>query len=83
MVEPLSNRSMFERLLAEGRLRMCRSPLFNEPAPDMLLRRAAIRDDRFKPTAIVLCDFDKNPCSHSESLNCFGRLENRLDASDH
>ena len=34
MIEPsLSGRLLFERLLAEGRLRMCRSPLFDEPAP--------------------------------------------------
>ena len=52
-------------------------------APDMLLGRAAIRDDRFKPTAIVTRDLDDNPCSHAESLNCFGRLGNRPNASDH
>ena len=34
MIEPsLSGRLLFERLLAEGRLRVCRSPLFDEPAP--------------------------------------------------
>ncbi|MFY9827733.1 MAG: ADP-ribosylglycohydrolase family protein [Rhodoplanes sp.] len=34
MIEPsLSGRLLFGRLLAEGRLRMCLSPLFDEPAP--------------------------------------------------
>jgi hypothetical protein len=52
-------------------------------APDMLLRRTAIRDDRFKPAAIVSCDFDNNPCSHIESLNRSGRFGNRPSASVH
>jgi hypothetical protein len=52
-------------------------------APHMLLRRAAIRDDRFKSTPIVSRDVDDNSCSHDESLNCFGRFGNRLNESDH
>jgi len=51
--------------------------------PDMFLGRAAIRDDRFKPTAILSCDLDDNLCSHAESLNCFGRFGNRPNGSDH
>jgi len=52
-------------------------------APHMLLRRAAIRDDRLKPTAIHWGDVDDNSCSHDESLNCFGRFGNRPNESDH
>ena len=52
-------------------------------APDMLLRRVAIGDDRLKPTAIFRRDVDDNPCSHAESLNCFGRFGNRPNESDH
>jgi hypothetical protein len=43
----------------------------------MLLRRATIRDNRFKSMAIFRRDLDDNPCSHAESLNCFDRIENR------
>jgi len=52
-------------------------------APHMLLRRAAIRDDRLKPTAIHWSDVDDNSCSHEESLNCFGRFGNRPNESGH
>jgi hypothetical protein len=38
----------------------------------MFLRRAAIRNDRLKPTAMFRRDVDCDPCSHAESLNCFG-----------
>jgi hypothetical protein len=49
----------------------------------MLLRRTAIRDDRLKPTAIFRRDVDDYPCSHAESLNCFGRFGNRPNESHH
>jgi hypothetical protein len=35
-------------------------------APHMLLRRAAIRDDRLEPTAIHWGDVDDNSCSHAD-----------------
>jgi hypothetical protein len=43
-------------------------------APNMLLRRVAVTDNRLKPTAISQRDVDDNSCSHDESLNCFGQL---------
>ena len=43
-------------------------------APNMLLRRVAVSDNRLKPTAISQRDVDDNSCSHDESLNCFGQL---------
>ena len=43
----------------------------------MLLRRAAVRDDRLELTAIRSGDSHDNTCSHKESLNCFGRFGNR------
>jgi hypothetical protein len=52
-------------------------------APHMLLRRAAIRDDCLKPTAIHRGNADDNSCSHDESLNCFVRFGNRPNESDH
>ena len=52
-------------------------------APHMLLRRAAVRDDRPKPAAVGARDGDDNSCSHAESLNCFGRFGNRPNESDH
>jgi hypothetical protein len=52
-------------------------------APDMLLRRAAVRDDRLKPTAIFRRDVDDNPCSHAESLHRFDRFGNRPKESHH
>src|SRR6266496_2959569 len=51
--------------------------------PHMFLRRAAIRDDRLKSTAVCPGDVDDNSCSHDESLNCFGRFGNRPYESDH
>jgi hypothetical protein len=51
--------------------------------PNMLLRSAAIRNDRLKPTAIFRRDVHHNSCSHNESLNCFGRFGNRPNESDH
>ena len=45
--------------------------------------RTAIRDDRLKPMAIFRRDVDDYPCSHAESLNCFGRFGNRPNESDH
>jgi hypothetical protein len=51
--------------------------------PHVFLRRAAIRDDRLKPMAVCLCNVHDNSCSHDESLNCFGRIGNRLNESDH
>jgi hypothetical protein len=51
--------------------------------PHLLLRRAAVRDDRLKPMAVRRRDVDDNSCSHAESLNCFGRFGNRLNESDH
>src|SRR6516162_2178113 len=47
------------------------------------LRRAAVRDDRLKSTAVYGRDVHDNACSHIESLNCFGRFGNRLNESDH
>ena len=41
-------------------------------APNMLLRRVAVTDNRLKLTAISRRDVDDNSCSHDESLNCFG-----------
>jgi hypothetical protein len=52
-------------------------------APNMLLRRATVGDDRLKPTAIRSRDVHDNSCSHAESLNCFGRFGNRPYESDH
>jgi hypothetical protein len=52
-------------------------------APDMLLRRAAIRNDRFKPMAILRRGVDDNSCCHNESLNGFARFGNRSNESDH
>src|SRR4029453_15154287 len=52
-------------------------------APDMLLRSAAIGDNRLKPTAIFRRNVHDNSCSHNESLNCFGRFGNRPNESDH
>jgi len=52
-------------------------------APYMLLRRAAVRDDRLESTAIRSGDSHDNACSHKESLNCFGRFGNRPNESDH
>jgi hypothetical protein len=49
----------------------------------MLLRCAAIRDDRLKSTAVRSGDVDDNSCSHDESLNRFGRFGNRPNESDH
>jgi hypothetical protein len=49
----------------------------------MLLRRAAIRDDRLKSTAVCLANVDDNSCSHGESLNCFRRFGNRPNESDY
>ena len=40
-------------------------------------------DDRLKPTAVRSGDVDDNSCSHTESLNCFGRFGNRPNESDH
>ena len=51
--------------------------------PDMLLGRTAIRHDRLKPTAIFRRDVHDDPCSHPESLNCFGRFGNRPKESNH
>src|SRR5258705_6526658 len=77
------------------RLRLARSPhdLGGAPAPrggeddlnapHMLLRCAAIRDDRLKSTAVRSGDVDDNSCSHDESLNRFGRFVNRPNESDH
>ena len=45
-------------------------------APNMLLRRVAVTDNRLKPTAISRHDVDDNSCSHDESLNCFGQFGN-------
>jgi hypothetical protein len=52
-------------------------------APNMLLRRVAVTDNRLKPTAISRRDVDDNSCSHDESLNCFGQFGNRPNVSDH
>jgi hypothetical protein len=52
-------------------------------APNMLLRRATVGDDRLKPTAIRSRDVHDNSCSHAESLNRFGRFGNRPYESDH
>jgi hypothetical protein len=49
----------------------------------MLLRRAAIRNDRLKTAAIGSRDLDDNSCSYDESLNSFGRFGNRPNESDH
>ena len=55
----------------------------NLGSPHVLLRCAAIRNDRLKPEAICSRDVDDNSCSHSESLNCFGRFGNPPNESDH
>jgi hypothetical protein len=52
-------------------------------APHVFLRRAAVGDNRLKPTAIRSGDVHHNSCSHDESLNCFGRLGNGPNESDH
>ena len=39
-------------------------------APHMLLRCAAIRNDRLKTAPIRARDVNDNSCSHNESLNC-------------
>jgi hypothetical protein len=41
-------------------------------------QRTAIQEDRLKPTAIFRRDVYDNPCSHIESLNCFGQFGHRL-----
>ncbi len=46
----------------------------NLGAPQVLLWRATIRNDRLKPEAICSRDVDDNSCSHNESLDCFGRF---------
>ncbi len=51
--------------------------------PNMLLWRAAVRDDSLKSTVIRSGDIDDNSCSHNESLNRFGRFGNRPNESDH
>jgi hypothetical protein len=48
-----------------------------------LLRRAPIRDNLLKPTAIASRDVNDNSCSHARSMNCFGRFGSRLNESDH
>src|SRR5262245_17294433 len=52
-------------------------------APDMLLRRVAIADNRLKPPAILRRDLHDNSCSHDESMNSFARFANRPTESDH
>ena len=47
----------------------------NPRARNMLLRRAAIRDDRLESTAIRPGDSHDNAVPHKESLNCFGHSE--------
>jgi hypothetical protein len=51
--------------------------------PHVLLRRAAIRDDRLKSMAVRSGDVHDNSCSHADSLNGFGRFGNRPNESDH
>ena len=51
--------------------------------PYVLLRRAAIRDDRLKPSAIRSGNVHDNSCSHGESLNCFGQFGNCPNESAH
>ena len=41
-------------------------------APNMLLRRVAVANNRLKLTTIVRRDVHDNSCSHDKSLNCFG-----------
>ncbi len=52
-------------------------------APHMLLRRAPIRHNRLKPTAVFRRDVHNDPCPHIDSLHCFGLLGNRPNESDH
>jgi hypothetical protein len=52
-------------------------------APNMLLRRVAIANNRLKPTAIFRRNLHHDSCSHNESLNCFGHFGNRPNESDH
>ena len=52
-------------------------------APNMLLRRVAVTDNRLKLTAISRRDVDDNSCSHDESLNCSGQFGNRPNESHH
>jgi hypothetical protein len=49
----------------------------------VLLRRAAVGDDGLKLTAIDSGDVHHNSCSHDQTLNCFDRLGNRPNESDH
>jgi hypothetical protein len=51
--------------------------------PHMLLRRAAIRNDRLKSMPVSPGDLYNNSCSHAESLNCFDRFGNPPMESDH
>ncbi len=55
----------------------------NAGAPHVLLRRAPIRNDRLKPTAIVRRDRHNDPCSHFQSMSWFGRFGNCPNASVH
>ena len=52
-------------------------------APNVFLRRAAVRNNRLKAPAIRRRDVHNNSCSHAESLNCFERFGNRPNESDH
>jgi hypothetical protein len=49
----------------------------------MLLRRAAIGDNRLKSATVRSRDVYDNSCSHTESLNRFERFGNRPNESDH
>jgi hypothetical protein len=51
-------------------------------APDVLLRRAAVRK-RLKLTATRARDVHHNPNSHDKSLNWFGRIGDPPNESDH
>lgn len=52
-------------------------------APHVLLRRAAIRDDRLKSMAVRSSDVHDNSCPRAGRLNCFGRFGNRPNESEH
>jgi hypothetical protein len=51
--------------------------------PHVLLRRAAVRDERLKSMADRAGDVQENSRSQAERLNSFGRFGNRPDGADH
>lgn len=80
VIEPLeAGRGLFERLLAEGRLRMFRSPLFDEPAPH---NGRAIDPDRIRGMMLGLAIGDA-PGNTSESMNPANRWRSYGEIRDY